>query len=578
MSGKDKFKEHIEQVSHGRKITRILLLYGPTIDYDNYDIAARKKSKDINYPPIGLAYLGGVLRQEISDIELKIVDLHHESIKKMFLTNQKRDVLETCTEEILRDFEPDLVGISVVFSSAIDNGLEIARITKEFNKDIIVALGGVHCTFEFESILKNNSVDVVFLHEADITFAKYIKCLNNESNDRSMYGIAFRNKKDEVVKIPYESYPDFESLPLPAWDLLEIPEYYKYSQMSGVKNIMDVDAPTGTIQTQRGCKASCAFCSVRNFNGKSIRARSPENAIKEIDVLYNKFGIRYIDFVDDDFTFDRDRAIDICNKIIKRNYNLVWTLDNGIRLVTLSEELIEKLLEAGCRLISVGIESGNKDILKRIRKPLTLKILYEKVELLHRYPELYVKANFIVGFPFESDEQIDDTFRVAREVALDQTAISIYNPLVGTDALSYSESSEKMDVEFRNISFGNSQFERFNNKEFVDRVYFENLRLNFTENPNYEGRNFRRALNDFLRILRENCPDHAVAKYCVSEIYKSLGDRKRHKLYLDQFNDVIRTSEKWRSYCERLGIPNGSSNVNERKELILGEGLSNKPL
>ncbi|HBR15965.1 MAG TPA: hypothetical protein DD723_10595 [Candidatus Omnitrophica bacterium] len=546
-----------------RAVKKVLLLNAPVIKYNEFQIDNEKRTKNISYPPLGLAYLGAVLRQESPDIEIKIVDLNFESLKVMFSTGKKDNVLENCLQEALRGFDPDLVGISVVFSIAIGNGRKIAAKVKEYDPRIIVCFGGVHCTFEYKSILSDPCADVVFFHEAENSFTHYIKFLNGESREDSVDGIGFLGEEGRVVEIPYQSFPDFDKLPLPAWDLLPTADYHRYSQFSGVKNIQDKDVPTAIIQGERGCSSRCAFCSVRNFNGKHIRARSPENILKEIDLLYHDFGVRYIDFVDDDFSYDRRRVIAICDALIQRKYDLVWTLDNGIRLVTLNEEVIEKLLGAGCRLISVGVESGNAEILRKIRKPLTLEILYEKAALLHKYPDLYVKGNFIVGFPFESDEQMEDTFRVAREVQFDQAATSIYSPLVGTDALSYSKDTEGMDIEFGNDNFGKTLIDRFNNQEFYNKVYINNLRTNFIENPNYKGRNLERALKDFLRVINTNCPDHAVAVYCVSKIYETLKDERNQKKYSERFKDIIKDSENWRFYCRQLNISYESSSIKQ---------------
>lgn len=541
-----------------KKIGRILLFRAPAIDYSNFDIATEKLARWMVYQPIGLAYLASNLRINLPNLEVKIYDLEYETVKKMFDTVQNNNVLEDSVKEAIDHFKPDLVGISVVYSPAINNGLNIAKITKEHNKDIIVVFGGVHSTFDYDNILKNSFVDAVLLNEAENTFVDYIKYLNEESLEDTVKGIAFLNTDSKVTKIPYETYPDFDKLPLPAWDLIDTANYYKVAQVCGLKNVIEPSTPTGVIQTSRGCSANCAFCSVKRFSGLKIRDRSPENVLKEIDILYSQFGIKAIEFVDDDFTHDRKRTLDICKGLIERNYDLTWSLDNGVRLLTLDEELIEGLIKSGCRLISVGVESGNEKILRKIRKPLTIKALYEKMQVLHRYPELYVKGNFIVGFPFEDYKQMEDTFRVARELKFDWTIFSIYSPLVGTDAFSYTMEETKTDIDISKINYEKTLImpDGFSSKdEFYDKVYLENLRCNFIDNPNYKGRNIKRALKDFLRIVATLCPDHAVSLYCISEIYKQLNDKEKYRISQERFNNVIRASGKWRFYFESLGIP-----------------------
>jgi len=552
-------KSHRKSKTNGdKKIRRVLLFRAPAIDYSNFNIAAEKLSRWMVYQPLGLAYLASSLRVGLPNLEIKIYDLEYETVRKMFDTLQNTNVLEESVKEAVADFKPDLVGVSVVYSPAINNGLKIAKITKELNENIIVVFGGVHCTFDYETILKNKFVDAVMLNEAENTFVDYIKYLNEEASEDKIKGLAFLNRENKITKIPFELYPDFDKLPLPAWDLIDTSNYYKVAQVCGLKNVIDSSVPTGVIQTSRGCGANCVFCSVKKFSGLKIRDRSPENVLKEIDILYNQFGIKAIEFVDDDFTHDRKRSLAICKGLKERNYDLTWSLDNGVRLLTLDGELIDNLIKSGCRLISVGVESGNEEILRKIRKPLTIKALYEKMELLHRYPELYVKGNFIVGFPFESHKQMGDTFRVAKELKFDWTIFSIYSPLVGTDAFSYTIEETKTDIDISKINYEKTLImpDGFSSKEeFYDKVYLENLRCNFIDNPNYKGRNINRALNDFLRIVNTLCSDHAVSLYCISDIYRQLNDIEKQKSFQERFNNVMRNSDKWRFYCESLNIP-----------------------
>jgi radical SAM superfamily enzyme YgiQ (UPF0313 family) len=168
----------------------------------------------------------------------------------------------------------------------------------------------------------------------------------------------------------------FENLPIPAWDLVDTGNYHTVSKLCVLKNVLDEIAPTAIVQTLRGCVARCTFCSVRNFNGLGIRARTTKDVVDEIELLVKDYGVKYLEVVDDDFTADLKRAIAICKEITKRKLDITWSLDNGIRLLTISEELAENLVASGCRMISVGVESGNKEILHQIKKPLTLPGLY----------------------------------------------------------------------------------------------------------------------------------------------------------------------------------------------------------
>jgi len=225
---------------------------------------------------------------------------------------------------------------------------------------------------------------------------------------------------------------ELDTIPMPKWDLVPLKEYQKYGFIGAVQRFGNENLPTYTMQTVRGCVASCTFCSVRSFYGKGVRAYSAKRVLQEIDHAYNDLGIKQLEIVDDDFSFDCERTLEICNELIKRNYDLVWNLKNGIRLGTITEEVMHALVTSKCRYVSIGVESGNDSTLAIVRKPLSVKMLYRKSEIFQRYPKLYVAGNFIIGFPFETDEQMMNTFKVAEDLGFDWNTFNPFRPLVGT--------------------------------------------------------------------------------------------------------------------------------------------------
>ena len=130
---------------------------------------------------------------------------------------------------------------------------------------------------------------------------------------------------------------------MPAWDMIDTENYYKITFVTGLKNVIEDVAPSAIINTLRGCIARCTFCSVRNFNGFGVRARNPEDVLDEIEMLVKDYGVKYIEVVDDDFSADVERAIAICKGINNRKLDIIWSIDNGIRLLTITEILAENL-------------------------------------------------------------------------------------------------------------------------------------------------------------------------------------------------------------------------------------------
>ena len=402
--------------------------------------------KDLNkikgyslFPPISLTTIAATALKRVDDVEIEILDLEYE-LRKYFMENEKseltaKDLLKNKIIDKMNEFQPDLVGISVVFSVAHKHALEIANIVKETSPTTQVVCGGNHATFSHKRILeKCPNIDYVFLYEGDDTFPLFLKYLKGEIKFEELKGIAWWDKTTNDVKSAPNAplIHELDLLPIPEWNLVPIKKYQNYGRIGSMHRFGSGNAPSYVMQTVRGCVAACTFCSVRTFYGKGVRGYSAKRTLEEIDYLYNELGIRQLEIFDDDFTFNKERTLEICNGLIKRNYDLIWAIQNGIRLGTLTDEVTHAMVLAKCRTVSIGVESGNDTTLAIIRKPLTIKMLYEKTAIFQKYPELYVKGNYIVGFPFETDEQVMNTFQVAEDVGFDWNAFSVFRPLSGT--------------------------------------------------------------------------------------------------------------------------------------------------
>ncbi len=549
-----------------RKIQRVLLIKSPTLNYETLDFEAHKHSGYMTYPPIEITTLAATLREKLPDIDLKLYDAEYETLVSLRKGEKLENILEYKIKDELERFKPDLVGISVSFSVAKANGLKILNFVKNYEKKILTVFGGVHATFDSEHLI-DKGADMVFLREADNTFTDFIRYAKDRKEFNSDVNGFVYKLDGEIKKIEYVAQPKFEDLPMPAWDMIDTANYYKISPLGILKNEIGISEPTAIIQTLRGCVAKCTFCSVRNFNGFGVRTRKVEDVVDEIELFVNKYGVKYIEVVDDDFTADVPRAIKICKEIIKRKLDVTWSLDNGIRLGTITEELAENLVAAKCRMISVGVESGNKEILHKIKKPITLPILYKKMEMMQQYPEIYIKGNFIVGFPFENYSQLQDTFKVASEVDFDWCIFSIYSPLVGTDAMNQFDEKTQQKITNNESNFGSIEFvpDGFNSKsDFENTVYLNNLKCNFVHNPNLEGRRYgiKRAVRDFKKILTGVDKNHAIALYYLSKLGNEVGVEKAEK-YKEDYLKILKKSDKWSYFFDQLGLT--SKTINKEK-------------
>jgi len=600
------------------KKLKILFIAAPGLDLDNFDKAHNEIRGYELYPPIQLTMLAGSVVKKVENSESEVLDLEFE-IRKYFRENPESsisaaDFMKQSITKKMEEFKPDVAGISVVFSPAHKNTLAIANIVKEKNQDTCVVSGGNHATFAYKTLLeKCRSIDYVFLYEGDDTFPQFLEYLKGNIKFNDLRGIAWFDKETNTAKLaPYAPLvSNLDEIPIPKWDLVPINKYYKYGRVGAVQRYGDENLPSYTMQTVRGCAAACTFCSVRSFYGKGLRAFSAKRVLEEMDYLYNELGIKQLEILDDDFNYDKKRTLEICNGLIKRNYNLKWNMLNGIRLGTINDEILDALVSAKCLSISVGVESGNDSTLAMIKKPLSLKMLYKKAEMFQKYRQLYVSGYFMVGFPFETEEQMMNTYRVATEIGFDWKVFNVFRAIPGTplfqkldkkkqkdhtenqkdqfplhmEARWRAEKKYKDEIEKQMqsaIQHGNNESKELSTGEekyliegFDEANYIKNLEINFIKNPNLVGLsidkdfknprgdyhininkklNLDRAIKDFKGIINYIEKNHAVAHYCLAKAYSLKGDNNLAKYHLNEVSKILADPllYKWNEYFEKI--------------------------
>jgi radical SAM superfamily enzyme YgiQ (UPF0313 family) len=534
-------------------ISRILLINSPRISSDVLNADTSSTYYEV-YPPLGILYISSMIKRELQNVEVQVFDLHFEGIK-YFHNRKKVDWIKLCKKRI-EEFQPDLIGISVIFGASFSYAKSVGIAIKELFPKVVTVGGGVHIT----GIANDEDVsvfcDFVSLFESEYHFLGLIKYLNNQQN--YLKGIVVNN--ESLIRNKGDVLPDIErperldDIPAPDFGAVDLGNYYKYGILSA-EQTTSRDIPKATMLTSRGCVGNCKFCSVRSFNGIMVRAHSPERVLNEIDTLYNEFGIGHIDFVDDDFTHNRKRINAILDGLIERHYLLTWSLANGVRVGTLTEEILDKMVKSGCTYFSIGIESGNQNILKEMRKPLTIELLRRKIPLLHKYNEIYYRANFMVGFPGETLEQMENTFSLAEEIALDWSVFSICTPLPDTDL--YNEilkNSSDFNSGMTDYSFASSKgmlVDKEKEDYIFDLVYTNNLKINFKNNINLKGRNIERAVKDFERVVKI-AKDHAFAWNCLAKGYKALCMSEKEEGAVKETNKIIEKNPYWRKKFEEI--------------------------
>ena len=398
-------------------MTRILLINPPVTTTRNETIGPN--------PPLGLAYIAAYLEQE--NYKVSILDALAEGIENPITKNDfvRFGLSDDDIERFISSYEPDVVGISQMFTSYSNNAHEIAKIVKQTCPDTLVVHGGAHPSSAPHIVLDDDNVDLVVQGEGERTFLEIIHEFENDGSFQDVPGV-WMKKRNEVIftqKRPY--FQDIDEIPFPARHLLPMEKYFEANR-KGVNYAMRL--PYTTMITSRGCPYDCVFCSIHSIWGYKWRPRLPSKVVDEIEFLQKSYGIREIHFLDDNVTLDRTRMEKICDEIIRREIDIKWTTPNGVAIWTLNKPLIQRMKTSGCYRLTFGLESGNENTLNFIGKRYDRNHALDIIDYCNKIG-LYTLSTFIIGFPYEPLQSIEDTIDYAINSGIDWAIFYIATPL-----------------------------------------------------------------------------------------------------------------------------------------------------
>lgn len=414
--------------------------------------------------PLGLMYIASTLKSKGFD---KIEILDTRILSRPYEVFSKR----------MEDLKPDVVGISALTAEA--ESLEIlSQIAKRCNPKTLVVAGGPHPTAYPEETLSNHNIDIIVYGEGEETFAEL--CLKyaggNHKEYLNIYGIAYRDNNKVKINPPRPFISNLDELPYPAWELIDMKAYSKFTSMASLGH-----RPYMSIITSRACPFKCIYC--HNIFGKKFRSRSPENILKELLLLRSRYGIREFEILDDIFNLDRKRAIGFWDLVINNFPDGHFIFPNGIRADMLDEEEIKKMKRAGVIYTAIAVESANERVQKLIKKHLNLTKVRSAIECFYEY-RIFTNGFFMLGFPTETREEIINTIQFACSSNLTTAQFFIVTPFQGTElALLYKDSIKNFKIDFSKYEY---YLGEFNLSNVSDRELFALQRwanIKFYYNP-----------------------------------------------------------------------------------------------
>jgi len=453
---------------------KILLLSPPTI-------SAIKTVIGTTGPPLGLAYLASVVRDEH---DVRIVD----------------SLAEECTygdvKRILKKYDPDVIGITST-TSMVPDAYTVAKMAKGINENVKVVMGGPHVTFVPERTFRECPyIDFIVRGEGEITFKKLIDALEKNKDPSNILGLSLNTHVKIKNNPPRPLIKDVDTIPMPSYDLLPMKKY----QVDGVR--------FGTVMTSRGCPFNCVFCSSSLQFGKRWRGHSDARVIEELKHLHEKYKIREIEFLDDTFTLNGSRAIKICKKIVEEGLDISWSASSRVDLF--SDEIAQAMKRGGAHTVYFGIESGSQKTLNFIGKGITPEQSIDAVEKAKKY-KLCALGAFVLGFPDETRGDIKKTIKLSKKVGVDYAQFTIATPYPGTRLWKYALSKKLIQTfNWRKYTTLDPvmKLKNFTARQIVKM--FQKAYLSFYMRPSYlikdlilrKGFIFRRAIPRAIKMAR----------------------------------------------------------------------------
>jgi len=407
---------------------KILLIRHHDIGNINTRLPASINKAQGVYPPLGIAYIASSLEKEGHKVGI--------------LDSAVLGLTKNETRNAIKNFNPDVVGVTCM-TSTIKGALEVSKLTKEVSEDIITVLGGPHMFAFPKETLTYKYVDFGVAGEGEIVFPELILALEDKKKFKDIDGLAYKEHHNVKFKPATRFVRNLDSLPFPARHLLPNKKYFSIL----------ADYPFTTMITSRGCPYRCGYCFKKRLDS-IIRFRSPKNIVDEIE---NCLEMRFkeIWFYDDIFTMNKKHAIGICKEILKRKIDIKWQAVTRVDCV--NKELLELMRAAGCYLIRYGVESGDQNILKLMKKNITLQQVKDAMRLT-KQAGIETFCFFMIGYPGEDDKKIKKTIDFALELDPDWAMFSNTTPYPHTDLMELAYKTKMLNDKdyWKKFTLGNT--------------------------------------------------------------------------------------------------------------------------
>ncbi len=386
-----------------------------------------EKIQFYGFPPMGILNLATYLRKHNFDANILDMFARGWSIKK--------------TLEWIKQEDPDILGFSTITTAGtgITSAFIAKKVKEDINPNVKILFGNYHATFNDTRILnKYPYIDACVRGEGENTILEIAEKLEKGHGFEDIKGVTYRDNGRLIRNDDRPLIDNLDDLPFPDRKLLGNVEYKS--------SVEGLDLSLGkftTAASSRGCAYKCSFCSSSMFWDK-WRPRSPENIIEELSLIESQ-GYRDLQWIDDNFTLSKKRLIELSKLVRKEKIDLKWMAEG--RVNHSSRELLTAMKLMGCRILSYGVESGSQRVLDWYNKKITLNQANDAIQTAKKVGIDFIFANFIIGAPIETREDIIDTIKFSMKLDIDWPQYHILGIIPGNRIWDQMVEENKIDPE-----------------------------------------------------------------------------------------------------------------------------------
>ena len=572
---------------------KILLVQLPQFQLESFN---RKIAEDKCYyvfPPTGLQWIAKSL--ESRNFEVRIIDLNYEMLKEV-KTNPSFDYNKwlNILDEVILEFKPSIIGTTCINVSKLftdTNPFNIMLTSLRDRGEQIVVVGGASISNEYEACIEKELCHFVVDGEGENKFNFILDKLFDEYSTEPTSKIFFKLENRIIESKGSNKRLCLHGNLITTYKQIPVEEYNKVGVLNHYSRMAGEDKPFATLQLGRGCRMNCKFCGVPKFMGIGVYNFPCPDLIEEMNYLVKEKGIRHFEWLDDDLLAGRAVLKEILIELIKlrKEYGITWAANNGLIAAFLTDELLGLIRDSGCIGFKIGIESGNPDILRKIRKPATVQKIMEACELINKYPEIFVAGNYIIGFFGEEPFwQILDTFKFSCKTNLDWSSISVFQ-FTSKEAI-IQEKLKKKDlgdtaviparyrpdgkvIQQKEVISGPEIFkldrDTVPSPDQIRQIWFTfNLVGNYINNKNLKPNGNPQKFISWVETLEITYPYNAYMPLFVALAYVLLGKQDKASEQLKIAKSNLARDEYWRERFEQFELKSIIDNFPENKEEV----------